>query len=96
MLLQLDEGRFAGRGCRRTAVDVLRRVRRVRRIHPGLGSARGALVRAPQVRKVERVGADRGHFIEMNCKAVVVRVVTYRTLYLAAPVDGSDSAITAR
>lgn len=71
MLLQLDEGGLAGRGCsRRSAVDVLWRVRGFRGVHPGLRRARGALVRAPQIRKVERVAADGGHFFEMNRNAV--------------------------
>lgn len=71
MLLQLDEGGLAGRGrSRRSAVDVLWRVRGFRGVHPGLRRTRGALVRAPQIRKVERVAADGGHFFEMNRNAV--------------------------
>lgn len=70
MLLQLDKGRFAGPGpCRRSAVDVLWRMRGIRGVHPGLRRTRGALVRAPQIRKVERVAADGGHFFEMNRNA---------------------------
>lgn len=71
MLLQLDESRFSGRRPRRrSAIDVFWRVWGIRRVHPGLRRARGALVRAPQIRKVERVAADRGHFFEMNRNAV--------------------------
>lgn len=58
VLLQLDERRFAGyRG--RTAVQILGRVRCVRHagIHAGVRCARGPLVGAPQIRKVQRVGA---------------------------------------
>lgn len=81
MLLQLHEGRLARDAATaaaaaastpgHTAVDVLGRVGRVGRVHPGLGRAGGSLVGAPpEIRKVERVGADRGHFFEMNRKAV--------------------------
>lgn len=64
MLLQLDERRLAGYGGG-AAVQVLGRVRRIRCVHPGMWCSRGALVRAPQIRKIKRVGADSGHFFQM-------------------------------
>lgn len=111
MLLQLHEGRLARDAATaaaaastpgHTAVDVLGRVGRVGRVHPGLGRAGGTLVGAPpEIRKVERVGADRGHFFEMNRKAVGrwegltsrrthTRSITCPDGRISAPVRSSD------
>lgn len=71
MLLQLHESGLAGQvdsrrdaGRRIAAVHVLGRMRGIRGVHAGLWCAGRPLVGAPEVRKVERVGAYRGHFIK--------------------------------
>lgn len=65
MLLEFNKSRLARySGCCWTTIHVFGGVRGVRCIHTGLWCTRGALVGAPQIRKIKRVGAYRCHFIE--------------------------------
>lgn len=65
MLLKFNK-RWLSRIARRSVHAVLWRVGCVGSIHARLRCARGALVGAPQIREIQRVGAYRGHFFETN------------------------------
>lgn len=68
VLLKFNKSWFS-RIARRSIHAVFWRMRRIGCVHPRLWSARGALVRAPQIREIQRVGAYWGHFFETNLYA---------------------------
>ena len=80
VLLQLHK-RWLSWISRRPVHSVFRCVRRIGCIHARLWCARGALVRAPQIREVQRVGAYRGHFFETNFYAAFYTSTVNRTFH---------------